>query len=224
MSLDINRIKQLNFASDQYFQEALPKAQIFLHHTAGGASALNTANGWKSDSSRVATPYVLTGKINSPYEKDGDIIQCFNEKYWGYHLGIKAEAFTSFGLSYTRLDKTSIAIEVCNWGQLTKQSDGTYINYLNHTVSADEVTELETPFKGYKYFHKYTDAQIASLKELVEYLANKFNIDKTYNPDIFDITERAFKGENGIFTHNSVRTDKWDMYPCPRLIEMLKSL
>jgi hypothetical protein len=32
------------------------------------------------------------------------------------------------------------------------------------------------------------------------------------------------KNESGVFTHNSVRADKADVYPCPRLIEMLKSL
>jgi len=29
---------------------------------------------------------------------------------------------------------------------------------------------------------------------------------------------------SGIYTHNSVRPDKSDMYPCPRVIEMLKNL
>jgi len=32
------------------------------------------------------------------------------------------------------------------------------------------------------------------------------------------------KGKAGVFTHNSVRKDKVDVYPHPKLIEMLKSL
>ena len=42
--------------------------------------------------------------------------------------------------------------------------------------------------------------------------------------DIWDITPRALKGEKGVFTHNSVRRDKVDIYPHPKMIEMLKSL
>jgi len=66
--------------------------------------------------------------------------------------------------------------------------------------------------------------QIAALKDVLIYLCNAFQINRVYNPDIFDISKRAFAGENGIFTHNSVRKDKWDMYPCPRMIAMLSSL
>jgi len=32
------------------------------------------------------------------------------------------------------------------------------------------------------------------------------------------------KGTAGIYTHNSVRKDKADIYPCPRMIKMLQSL
>lgn len=224
MSLDINKIKQLNFSSDQYLMETFTKVQIFIHHTAGGPSAINTANGWQGDSSRVATPYIIAGTVNSQNETDGDIIQCFDEKYWAYHLGLKTEAFTNLGLPYKQLDKISIAIEICNWGQLTKQADGTFLNYLDKSVPASEVTTLSQPYKGYTYFHRYTDAQIASLKDLLIYLTQKFGINKTFNSDIFDITPRAFQGANGIYTHNSVRTDKWDIYPCPRMIAMLSSL
>ena len=66
--------------------------------------------------------------------------------------------------------------------------------------------------------------QIAALKDLLIYLCDTFQISRAYNPDIFDISKRALAGENGIFTHNSVRKDKWDMYPCPRMIAMLSSL
>jgi hypothetical protein len=52
----------------------------------------------------------------------------------------------------------------------------------------------------------------------------KYNIPLTYNEDIWDITPRALKGEAGVFTHNSVRKDKVDIYPHPKMIEMLKSL
>ena len=84
--------------------------------------------------------------------------------------------------------------------------------------------ELDTPYKGYKYYHNYTDAQIESTRQLLVYWGELYNIPLTYNKDIFDLTPRAYKGEAGVFTHNSVRPDKVDVYPHPKLIEMLKSL
>lgn len=227
MALDVSKLIQVNLTDNQYFREENVKSQLYLHHTAGNPSAVNTAKYWQQDATRVATAFIVSGKVkqpNSNNEKDGDIIQCFGSKYWAYHLGLKQEMFNSFGLPYKQLDKISIGIEVCNWGQLTKESDGTFKNYVNGSVPADEVTELETPFKGYKYFHKYTDSQIASLKDLVIYLCDKFSISRAYNDDIFNLNKRAFEGQNGIYTHNSVRKDKVDIYPCPRMIEMLKSL
>lgn len=224
MALDISKIIQLNFADTQYFKEEKAKAQIYIHHTAGSASAINTAKGWLTDDSRVATAFVIAGNVKSATEKDGDIIQCFGSKYWGYHLGVKASTFTELKLPYIRLDSQSVAIEVCNWGQLTKRSDGTFLNYLGRVVPSTEVTTLNQPFKGFTYYHKYSDAQIAALKDLLTYLCDKYQISKAYHPDIFALCPRAFKGVNGIFTHNSVRTDKWDIYPCPRMINMLSTL
>ena len=227
MALDVNKLVQVNLTDNQYFREEQQKFQIFLHHTAGGQSAINTAKYWQQDVSKIATAFIISGKVkqpNSNNEKDGDIIQCFGSKYWAYHLGLKQEVFDSFGVPYKSLDKISIGIEICSWGQLTKQADGTFKNYVNGIVPTDEVTELETPFKGYKYFHSYTDSQIASLKDLIIHLCNKFGISKTYNDDIFDLTKRAFAGENGIFTHNSCRKDKVDVYPCPKLIKMLQQI
>jgi len=227
MALDIKKLIQVNLTDNQYFREEHPKSQIYLHHTAGNPSAINTAKYWQQDATRVATSFIISGKVkqpNSNNEKDGDIIQCFGSKYWAYHLGLKQEMFNSFGLPYKSLDKLSIGIEICNWGQLTKDDDGIFRNYVNGIVPSDEVTELQTPFKGYKYFHSYTDAQINATKELVTYLCEKFNISKIYNDDIFSLNKRAFNGDNGIYTHNSVRKDKVDIYPCPRIINMLKNL
>lgn len=224
MALDLNKIIKVPFSESQYFKEEKIKKQIYIHHTAGNTSAINTAKFLNSDSPKIATAFLIAGKVINSTEKDGDIIQCFGSKYWAYHLGLKQEMFDSFGVPYKSLDKISIGIEICNWGQLTKEADGTFKNYVNGKVAKEEVCELETPFKGYKYFHNYTDAQIASTKELLIYLCDKYSISKVYNDDIFGITKRAFIEENGIYTHNSVRKDKVDIYPHPKMIEMLKAL
>ena len=112
---------------------------------------------------------------------------------------------------------------MCNWGPL-KLRNGKYYNYVNGVVKPENVTTLETPFKGTKYWYKYSDAQIESLRQLVEYLCETYDIPKTYRSEIWAIDKEAFKGVPGIYTHNSVRKDKSDMYPDPKVIEMLKNL
>ncbi len=82
----------------------------------------------------------------------------------------------------------------------------------------------EEGYRGYKYFPKYTEKQIASLKKLLLYWCDRYDIPTTYNEDIWDINKRALSGERGIFLHTSFRDDKSDLHPDPALIKMLKSL
>jgi N-acetyl-anhydromuramyl-L-alanine amidase AmpD len=186
-----------------------------LHHTAGNGNAVGVSKYWDTTKDRVATAFVI-GSM-------GTIVQCFSSREWAYHLGLKNAPFSNMGLPYKALDKNSVGIEVCNWGML-KEKNGKFYNYVGGLVDDSEVTELDKPFKGYTYWHKYTDKQIESLRQLVVYLCETYDIPKDYSDDIWDLSKRAMKGDDGIFTHNSVRKDKSDMYPCPRVIEMLKSL
>jgi|TARA_R110002126_G_scaffold27857_7_gene93319 hypothetical protein len=214
-------LKKVDFPSSQYMAEEHPKTQIYLHHTAGNASGEQVFVGWASNSERIATCVSVSG-IGAGCV-DGQIIQGFSSKYWAYHLGLKESTFNKYGVPYKSLDKISIGIEVCNWGQLTLK-DGKFYNYVNKVVPQDQVCELPQPHRGYKYYHNYTDAQIESVRELLLSWKEKYNIPLTYNPDIWDITKRALAGEAGVYTHNSVRLDKVDMYPHPKLIQMLQSL
>ena len=214
-------LKEVSFPATQYFQEEHPKKQIYIHHTAGNSNGEQVFVGWASNTERIATCVSISGKGKDSI--DGQIIQGFSSKYWAYHLGLKQETFTAAGVKYQSIDKISIGIEICSWGQLTLK-DGKYFNYVNREVPASEVCTLEKPYKGHKYYHNYTDAQIESVKELLILWGKKYNIPLTYNEDIWDISPRALKGDAGVFTHNSVRKDKVDIYPHPKMIEMLKSL
>ena len=214
-------LKQISFPSSQYISEEHPKVQIYLHHTAGNASGEQVFAGWANNPERIATCVSISGKGTNCI--DGQIVQGFSSKLWAYHLGLKESTFQKFGLPYKSLDKISIGIEICNWGQLTAK-DGKFVNYVGKAVPENEICVLEKPYKGYKYYHNYTDAQIESVKELLLLWKDRYGIDLTYNEDIWDVTPRALKGNNGVFTHNSVRYDKVDVYPHPKLIAMLKSL
>lgn len=218
--LDTSKIIQKNLSQDQYFIQEYPKHQIFIHHTAGGANPNNVIAGWQATTERVATAFVIAGKEdNSQSYHEGDIFQCFSSKFWSYHLGMKTA-------SNLKVAHQSIAIEICNWGQLTYK-DGKFWNYVNREVPQIEVIELAQPFRGYKYFHKYTDKQLASLKDLLIYLCNKWSIPKKYNDDMFDLNYKAINGEEdgfGIWTHVSVRQDKVDCFPQHELITMLQEV
>jgi len=218
------KLTQKSFSSNQYIGEEVKKVQIYLHHTAGNSNPLNVFNGWESNKERIATCVTIGGDpgTNKGWI-DGEVVQGFSSKFWAYHLGLKESTFQKFNLPYKSLDKNSIGVEICNWGQLTKKGEKFY-NYVNKEVPLSQVTELDKPFRGYKYFHSYTDAQIQSLKELLLLWKEKYNIPLTYNEDIWDVTSRALKGETGVFTHCSVRYDKVDVYPSDKLITMLKSL
>jgi N-acetyl-anhydromuramyl-L-alanine amidase AmpD len=219
--MSIPKTTLVEFPENQYYKTQFKKNQIYLHHTAGNADAKNVFHGWKSDKGRIGTCVSISGKGKNTI--DGEIIQGFSSKFWAYHLGVKTKHFQAMKLPYKELDKFSIGIEICNWGQLTLK-DGKFYNYVNREVLASEVYELSIPHRGYKYYHNYTDAQIESTRQLLVYWGKLYNIPLIYNEDIFGLTPRAFKGEAGIFTHNSVRPDKVDIYPHPKLIEMLKSL
>jgi N-acetyl-anhydromuramyl-L-alanine amidase AmpD len=222
--LDTSKIKQMRLKESEYFVEEATKTQIYMHHTAGNSSAVNVANDWARDTrGRIATAFVISGPgaKNSP---DGEIVQCFSSRHWAYHLGVKGDVFRAYKVKHQILDKISVGIEVCNWGQLTLEN-GKFLNYVDRVIPKSEVTELETPYKGFKYFHKYSDAQIESLRQLLVYLSETYKIDLKYDYNqLFSVNTKALKGENGLYTHNSVRKDKIDVYPCSRLIAMLKTL
>jgi hypothetical protein len=224
MSLELSKIKQVPLSKGQFIDEEVKKVQIVLHHTAGNSSGVGTIKNWNSDDrGKIATCVTISGKGQSKDTFDGEICQAFSSKRWAYHLGIKPDVFRSRKLPYKALDPISIGIEICNWGPLEKVGDKFY-NYVDREVPADQVCELEKPYKGHKYYHAYTDAQIESVRQLLLYWNKIHGIDLTYNEDIWQVSDRALKGENGVFTHNSYRKDKTDVSPQPKLITMLKTL
>jgi N-acetyl-anhydromuramyl-L-alanine amidase AmpD len=202
-------------SDNQYFKEAHAKRQIVLHHTAGGPNGYNAIHGWAYNAERVATAYVICGKPDKTktYE-DGKILKAFDDQYWAYHLGLKSS-------SNMALNQGSIGIEICNWGQLIYK-DGKYLTYVNSEVSEDEVAKVD--YRGFKYYHKYTDAQIESVKRLLVYLTDHYIIPKSFHSDMFMLNSMALAGERGIWTHTSYRSDKNDCSPQDNLIHMLQSL
>lgn len=218
------KLTQFNFPAEQYISKEYGKKQIYLHHTAGNSDPFNVFNDWATTKERIGTCVAIGGKPKGVGDWiDGEVVQGFSSKFFAYHLGLKQSLFNEYGIPYTSLDEISIGIEICNWGQLTL-SNGKFFNYVNKEINPEDVVTLDKPHRGYKYYHAYTDAQIDAVRELLLLWRDKYDIPIGYNPDIFDISTRALRGEKGVFTHNSVRPDKVDISPQPKMIEMLQSL
>lgn len=217
------KTKLVPFSPEQYLQDVVKKHQIVLHHTAGNSSGVATINTWNSDDrGRIATCVTISGKGKTAV--DGEICQAYSSKYWAYHLGIKPEVFASRKLKYMPLDKHSIGIEICNWGPLDFEN-GKYLNYVDREVSAEDVCILDVPYKGRKFYHRYTDAQIESVRLLLLYWSELYDISLKFDYNqMFTVNNNALTMVNGLYTHNSYRKDKSDVYPCPRLIKMLQEI
>jgi hypothetical protein len=224
--LDLKRIKQVPLKDSQYLKEETKKVQIVLHHTAGNSSGPATIKMWDADDrGRIATCVTISGKGLSKDTFDGEICQAFSSRHWAYHLGIKPDVFKSVGLPFKSLDSISIGIEICNWGPLSLRSDGKYYNYVNRVVPNDQVCILDKAYKGTRFYHAYTDAQIESVRQLLEYWHEVYDIPLEYNEkNLWDVSKDALSGKPGVYTHNSYRRDKLDISPQPKMIEMLKSL
>ena len=213
--MDISKILQHQLPETNYLQDEFKKTQIFIHHTAGSDNAAGVIDDWQLRTDHVATAFVI--------DRQGNIFQAFSSKCWAYHLGLQASTFRNFNVPYVSLDRISVAIELCNWGYLTAENN-IYKTYVNTLVKPEDVVQLPTPYRNFQYYQKYSDPQLAALKELLVYLCEKYNIPKIYNSNMFTVNEDALKATPGIWTHTSVRYDKTDCFPQQSLIDMLQSL
>ena len=280
------KVKKQYLPDDEYFPEVTDKKSIVLHHTAGSHRPDWVVSAWDRDKTkggkalRVATHYVVGGKStrDGNGDWDGVIIEAFDLKYWAHHLGTKNN-------NNSQLNKQSIGIEICNYGPLTKSQDGQFFTYVNSKVDEKDVIDLGKNWRGYRYYHNYTDKQIESVKYIIQSVSDKYKIDicKGINElfEIFDssvnnmsvleqqrflnskgylgmngkpLTEDGIPGRNtnyalrlyndakrgdwkaldyqqlaneggeGVWSHTNFRKDKFDIYPHPKLIDMLKSL
>ena len=129
------------------------------------------------------------------------------------------------------MNQKSIGIEICSFGPLTREVvDGQekFFVQLSETRRVDiptsDVCVLDKPWRGHKYFQKYTEAQLISTKRLLLDLVKLFKIkveNRVYNRDWFDLNWEALNGGGGLQTHCHVREDKTDCFPQPELIAML---
>jgi len=202
---------------------------FFIHHTAGWSNPYNTINSWNRDKrGRVATQYCIGGSdIRGRESKDGVVVECFPDNYLGWHLG-KVGKFA--------ISKMSGGVELNNFGYL-KEKDGKFYNYVNREVTEEYICDLGYEFRGFRYWHSYTEKQIESLRLLILHLKRiypsmdlenglpKLLKEGVHPKDAFEFNEDAYYARQfGLWTHTNVRKDKFDCFPQKELVEMLKKL
>lgn len=199
------------------------KEFVFLHHTAGWNNPYKTIDNWGRDSrGAIATEFVLGGQSvkGSDDKYDGEMVQAFPEGGYGWHLGKNGSQ---------HMHTHSVGIEVCNFGYI---KDGK--TYAGTTAHESQIVTLDKPFRGYKTWHRYSDAQIEALHKWILYIAERDDIDvraglpaliREKGVNAFEFSADAYYGKvKGLWTHTNTRKDKSDMFPQPELIDMLTSL
>ena len=192
---------------------------FFIHHTAGWDNPYNTIRSWNNDKrGRVATQYCIGGtNVKGKASKhDGVVVECFPNNYLGWHLG-KVGNF--------KISKFSGGVELNNFGYLTKKGDK-YYTYVNVEVKPEYVCDLG-----------YSDKQIESLRLLILHLRDIYPKMDLVNglpkllkegvpaKEAFEFNSDAYNAKQfGLWTHTNVRKDKFDCFPQPELVEMLKQL
>lgn len=197
---------------------------IILHHTAGWDSPKQVVDCWGRDTlGKVATEFVIGGQRTTDGRDvyDGKIIRSYPEGCQAYHIG-------SSGSSYMNLH--SVGIEMCNMGYIKNG-----LTYVNTIVKPDQIVTLRESFRGYQTWHKYSDKQLESLRELLLYVSKRDNIDlhrglyewikKEGVIKAFDFHQDAYDGKvKGMLSHSSIRKDKYDVAPQPELVDLILSI
>ena len=186
-------IKKQYLENEEFYHEIVTKKTIYLHHTAGSHRPDWVIASWERDKTgsggvrHIATAYVIGGKStrDGNTDFDGVIIECRTANSAADALGIKAN-------NNKRLNQESIGLEICNYGPLTKKGDE-YFNYVNGKVPVEDVVDLGYDFRGFRYYHAYTPAQIQATKDLINKLG------KDYDIDVSKGMQRVLNGSKSFF-------------------------
>ena len=205
--------------------------QIYLHHTAGSRDAdkckgvVSTYNSRAKGKSKASTQAAI--------DSTGHIETIVSWEYVAWGQGVTGYNFNTIGMS----------IEIMALGYFkTKSTDGKTWYRLNsegkktsapieECASGVDYNLKEIKYKGYPVFQKYTDAQIKGTIEWIKKWMTFFDIKWKFDQDSYDnlfpkvgkLSPRALNSEPGVYSHNSVRADKVDIFPQKELIVAFKA-
>lgn len=223
--------------------------QICLHDTAGHGHPDNTKATWDNlakNGNFVGTNFIIGGKLNPHIWKsgdlnqyDGEILQAFELDEFSWQLGVMLCPQYTGGITLSRmnaasLEASNIGIEICNYEYAIPKGDHfeTYFSTPQYPciIPEEEIIDLGREWRGHRYWHNYTDAQIDSLANLLLALKSKFDIDFSIFSQGFDdwwfseageVNINALNGKAGIWNHTNYRSEKGDLHPDKRILEVL---
>ena len=215
---------------DEYMTKTSKKVGICLHHTVSDGNPAVVKRVWNNDDrGRVATHFVVGNiMINGDISYNGQIVQCFPMENWAWHINTTRTGRSS-NHNYL-VNQGYIGIELCSLGCLKKQANGQFTDLSGKiVVPANQVCTLEKPFRSYKYWHKYSDRQIEKTYHLLQKIAKhqNLNLKLGYNKvdeNWFDMSWEALSMNRTLTTHTNFEYGKFDVFPQPELIEMIKKL
>jgi N-acetyl-anhydromuramyl-L-alanine amidase AmpD len=224
--------RYLPLTEGNYKKGPVNKVGVMIHHTVSDGSPDAVINGWNADSrGPVGTHFVIGRKMSSGEMKyDGEIVQCMHLEDWAYHIATTRMGFSSS--HNENANKLYIGIELCSYGCLEFRNGKYYtMDGRNAVVPVEEVCVLERPWRTYQYWHKYTPAQMESLKKLLKALHGKVGIDlmtRPYDPPVnwewFDLSWEMLNFRRKVGIHSNMESGKFDSYPQPELMQVLKEL
>lgn len=241
----------LGLPLEKIYQTRKTKVQaIYLHHTAGtvGSPATTIADWNSRPKGRASAHYVIGG---SEYDQLVDSTEYFTwharpSSEEGNRIK-KAGYKTSGG----GINAYSVGIEIQSPGYLVKKNgkyytdNGIEVDPSNQAVPVDF---FGNPLKGgYKYnekYYKYNDYQINTLEKILLKELRLHNIPFVWRPETYNemfpnavnfnglardvstykgnLSKKALALEPGVYSHNSSRIDKSDVFPQKELLDMLK--
>lgn len=209
--------------SVDFYEEKTDKSIILISNSLSSFNLEQLPKSWSpiiinSQALKKATHFLIGGLDKK--NQDGKVIRTFDDKYWSYPF------------YYDDIDfcKKTITIEMCNYGPLIKIDDN-FFTIFGYMVDKKNVIELD--HLGYKYYHKYTDSQISSLKKLLLHLKSKHNIQlkrivygrgglkKFYDEGWFSDHR---PNTSGVKTKNNILAGSFGITPQKEMVDMLNGL
>jgi N-acetylmuramoyl-L-alanine amidase len=128
---------------------------VVVHSTSTGD--LETTTSALSDSALKGSAHIVVGR-------DGTIVQMAPFDFATLHAG------ASVWRGVRNLNRSSIGIELVNWGRLTRRGSR-WVTWSNAAVPAAEVVEVRDPATGtVTGWHRFTEAQLQAVAQLIPVL------------------------------------------------------
>lgn len=184
-------IHKVHLNEENYFRIPTKKQAIVLHTTYGWGIAKSFWSVLQNGSrGKIAPAYLI--------ERDGSVYEFFDPEFYAWALGSTVDPL---------FHRQSISIEFSNWGNLIDQK-----SYTGRKIDPSEITMLSDSFRGYKYWHRFTEEQYEAANKLLRYLTARFDIPLEFTTNIDEqIPIEQQSSFRGVLSHSNVRLNKLDM-------------